>query len=112
MHASQYGFRAKHSTTHAVTESTVNILKSIENGESVINVYLDLSKAFDTIDHAILLQTLEFYGIRGIPLKLFQSYLSYRKQYVQYNDILSNKHNLQCGAPQGSVRPLTLLNLC
>ena len=105
MHASQYGLRTKHSTIHAVTESTVNIIKSIENGESVINVYLDLSKAFDTKNPIILLQKLEFDGITGGggPLKPFQSYLSKRKQYVQYNDIQSNQYNLQCGVPQGSV---------
>ena len=64
---------------------------------------LDLSKAFDTIDHRILMNKLQFYGIRGIALDWFKSYLSGRQQFVSYDDIKSVYHDVTCGVPQGSV---------
>ena len=64
---------------------------------------MDLSKAFDTTDHQILLHKLEFYGIRGTPLKWFKSYLSNRKQYVKYNNSDSLQRDITCGVPQGSI---------
>ena len=82
----QYDFRKKHSTINAITALTSDVIKALENKDSVLSVFLDLSKAFDTIDHQILLYKLEFYGIRGNPLKWFKSYLSNRKQYVKYNN--------------------------
>ena len=64
---------------------------------------MDLSKAFDTIDHQILLKKLFHYGIRGLPLKLFESYLSNRKQFVMVNGVKSKYNEVNCGVPQGSV---------
>ena len=66
-------------------------------------VYLDLSKAFDTIDHSILLKKMEHYGIRGITLEWFKSYLNQRVQYVTYKSTNSKSLNIPCGVPQGSV---------
>ena len=81
---SQYGFRHKHSTINAITEFTNDIMSSFDVKHTSLAVYLDLSKAFDTIDHSILLKKMEHYGIRGISLEWFKSYLSQRVQYVTY----------------------------
>ena len=98
-----YGFRPKHNTSQAVLQFTANILNSLDNKLSAIGVFLDLSKAFDTIDHKILLQKLDHYGIRGIALEWFSSYLSGRSQFVDFNGTSSRHMNLNCGVPQGSV---------
>ena len=74
----QYGFRAKHSCEHAVGQLIGTMLKNLENNKTTISVLLDLSKAFDTIEHSIMLKKLELYGVRGLPLQWFNSYLSNR----------------------------------
>ena len=99
----QYGFRTKHSTIDAVTKFTADINHSLDEKEATLAVYLDLSKAFDIIDHTILRNKLEFYGVRGHALNWFTSYLTDRKQYVQYEGCNSKITNVQCGVPQGSV---------
>lgn len=100
---SQYGFRSKHSTNHAVHELVDNVINLMDNKNSTLGIFLDLSKAFDTIDHKILLNKLEWYGVRGMALDWFRSYLSNRKQYVHYAQHKSNICNIPCGVPQGSV---------
>ena len=99
----QYGFRENHSTINAATKFLIDTVSALNNRESTLSVFLDLSKAFDTIDHDILLNKLEYYGIRGVPLKWFKSYLSNRTQYVQYHNENSDRMNIICGVPQGSV---------
>ena len=79
----QYGFRAKHSCEHAIGQLIGTVLKNLENKKITVSVLLDLSKAFDTIKHEIMLKKLDLYGVRGIPLKWFQSYLSERKLRVK-----------------------------
>ena len=69
----------------------------------VLGVFLDFSKAFDTVDHDILFQKLEFYGVRGLALDWFKSYLYQREQFVEYNGAKSNKDRITCGVPQGSI---------
>ena len=79
------------------------LISSLEKGESVIGVFLDFSKAFDTVDHAILLCKLEHYGIRGNALSWFKSYLTDREQFVTFNGISSATKLVSCGVPQGSI---------
>lgn len=104
LYSSQYGFRSNHSTVHALAEFVGHVLKGFENNEYTLGVFLDLSKAFDTVKHDILLKKLEFYGVRGPILKWFQSYLANRSQYVKYNGTLSKTEKcFDYGVPQGSV---------
>ena len=101
--SSQYGFRRRHSTLHALINATENLYQSIDKKHHTIGIFIDFSKAFDTVNHTILLEKLEVYGIRGNILKLLNSYLSNRRQYVNYGGIDSTLLNITCGVPQGSV---------
>ena len=100
---SQFWFRKMHSTYMALMTLMNRLITSLENDEYVLGIYLDFSKAFDTVDHVILLKKLAHYGIRGTALKWFESYLSNREQYVTYNGISSSKQRIKCGVPQGSI---------
>ena len=100
----QFGFRKTHSTNNAFTLLTSKITESFNSKQKILGIFLDLSKAFDTIDHTILLSKLYHYCIRGISLQWLKSYLGNRKQQVQINNMLSTKiHTITNGAPQGSV---------
>ena len=99
----QYGFRPKHSTYMAIAQLVDKIANAVEKNETTIGIFLDLSKAFDTIDHSILLHKLEHYGFRGIVLEWFKNYLSNRIQYVAFNNCTSDLGNITCGVPQGSI---------
>ena len=99
----QFGFRKGHSTTHALHKSTESIKNNLENGKHVLGIFIDLSKAFDTLDHRILLSKLETYGIRGVALSLMKSYLTGRDQYVSFNSTASDTLGIRYGVPQGSI---------
>ena len=99
----QYGFRKNHSTNLATIELTTKLLQAIDNNEYTIGVFLDLAKAFDTVNHEILLKKLEHYGIRGIALKWFENYLTNRKHIVKYKLEKSVSLTVKCGVPQGSI---------
>ena len=99
----QFGFRSKHSTQHAVISLVNNITNSLDSSNIVIGVFLDLKKAFDTVDHTILLKKLYSYGIRGKAHKWLTSYLTGRTQYVVYDGHKSSTLNMTCGVPQGSI---------
>ena len=113
---SQYGFRTQHSCTDAICELTGEITKNKKNGLYTIGVFLDLSKAFDTLPHTILLDKMNKYGIRGLANKWFASYLNTRTLRVKCNvasgnnQTLSDDKTIDIGTPQGScLGPLLFL---
>ena len=81
----QFGFRQGHSTVHAVQTAIDSVIKSLNSSDKTMGIFIDFSKAFDTIKHRILLRKLEHYGIRGIALDFITDYLTNRKQYVSYD---------------------------
>ena len=104
----QYGFRAKHSTEHALITFMDFVTDELEKGNHVIGVYLDIQKAFDCVNFQILFRKLIKYGIRGKSLELIQNYLTNRKQKVKLEDengavVFSDLRSITCGVPQGSV---------
>ena len=99
----QHGFRKQHSTEHSVPEVLDRIISSLDSGNTPINIFLDLSKAFDTINHKILLAKLKHYGICGTFLNWFNSYLSNRKQFVEINNIRSDCSPVLFCIPQRSI---------
>ena len=106
----QFGFRNNHSTYMALLIMLENIRNALDNGEYAVGIFLDFQKAFDTVDHNILLDKLFNYGIRGIALEWFKSYLSNRHQVVKYNNYESEPRKILCGVPQGSTSgPLLFL---
>ena len=100
---SQYGFRDEHSTELASLEFIDIIHQHLDSGKIPISVFLDLSKAFDTLDHRILLHKLKYYGISDSPLSWFESYLSNRCQFVDFDGTYSTARHLSTGVPQGSI---------
>lgn len=103
LYDSQYGFRKFHSTEFAALEFTDKIVTNLDQGTLPVAIFLDLSKAFDTIDHSILIHKLQYYGFHGTSLSWFKSYLNNRKQYVQYSDVNSSHSQITTGVPQGSI---------
>ena len=99
----QFGFRHSNSTEMAVNAFLENVYEKLNASEHTAGVYLDLRKAFDVIDHKILLKKLEHYGVRGVTLDLFYSYLSDRKQHVKLLNCVSTPKIIRSGVPQGSV---------
>ena len=99
----QFGFRKNHSTSLALIDLYEKISLALDRNEHAVGVFLDLSKAFDTVDHNILLDKLEHYGIRGVALDWVRSYLSNRLQFVQFNGHSSSPQTICCGVPQGSI---------
>lgn len=107
----QYAFRKNCSTTLAILELTSNILKSFNEKSYTVALFLDLSKAFDTIDKSLLLKKLDHYGVRGSFNDFLSSYLSNRKQFVQYNDFNSDYKPITTGLMQGSILSTILFNI-
>ena len=106
----QFGFRSTYSTNHALLSITERIKDLVDSGNYVCGIFVDLEKAFDTVNHRILCEKLEYYGLRGNVNKLIQSYLTNRKQFVSINGFDSNLREILCGVPQGSsLGPLLFL---
>lgn len=99
----QYGFRESHSTELAAVELTDRIINSMDKKETPLAIFLDLSKAFDTINHEILLNKLNFYGVKCNAYKLLESYLTNRKQCIALENTFSSLLPITTGVPQGSI---------
>jgi hypothetical protein len=99
----QFGFKKNHSTDMALITLLNKIINALESNQHVIGIFLDFAKAFDTVDHNILLTKLSHYGFRGNVLSWFKSYLFNRKQVVKYNNTYSDQNTVLCGVPQGSI---------
>ena len=91
------------STTEALLDLVEEITTSLEQNKYTVGVFIDLKKAFDTVDHDILCKKLHFYGLRGVAQEWIQSYLENRKQFVSFNSCHSEILNVTCGVPQGSI---------
>ena len=110
IYSKQFGFRSKHSTNHAIISLTEHIRNLLDDAQYVCGIFVDLEKAFDTVDHKVLCEKLKFYGLRGNINNLLQSYLSNRKQYVSLKGFNSEVRDITCGVPQGSsLGPLLFL---
>lgn len=107
----QFGFRRNKGTTQALLKHTNYIYESLDNNNFVFAMYLDLRKAFDSVDHEILLSKLYHYGIRGLPLDWFRSYLSNRQQCVIVNEVCSSPQLLTHSVPQGGNLSALLFSL-
>lgn len=107
----QYGFRPGLSTENALYNATQFLYDSLDKGLKTIAVFIDLAKAFDTIQHDILLKIIPNFEINNKSLLWFKSYLSNRQQMVKLNDVISNSGYIEYGVPQGSVLGLILFIL-
>ena len=106
----QFGFRANHSTNHALISMTESIKSFLDSSDCVAGIFIDLKKAFDTVNHQILCNKLNYYGFRGKINDLLKSFLSNRKQFVSINGYDSSCFQIKCGVPQRStLGPLLLL---
>ena len=98
----QFGFRQKYSTTFALIHLTETIKEALDQGKYSSGIFVDLQKAFDTVDHNILMGKLKNYGITGVAYSWFESYLKERKQHVSINGFNSKDFPISYGVPQGS----------
>ena len=103
LYKKQFGFQEGHSSEHAIVQLVDQIRSSFESKQYTLGVFVDLSKAFDTVNHKILISKLENYGIRGENLLWFISYLTNGTEFIKYNNLNTSFQKIVCGVPQGSV---------
>ena len=103
LYCKQFGFRKGHSLKHAILHLVEQTNQSFEKNEFTLGVFVDLSKAFDTVDHQVLLKKLEYYGIAGNNLRWFENYLKDRQQFVSFEHNSTKKVTVTCGIPQGCI---------
>ena len=103
INGNQFGFRKNYSTSLAINTFVNKLHEAIENDQVMISLFIDLSRAFDTISHRVLFNKLYQYGIRGLALDWIHNYLQNRKQFVIYNNAQSSFGNISMGVPQGSI---------
>ena len=106
----QFGFRSNHSTSHALINTTEFIKEKLDSGFHVGGIFIDLEKAFDTVNHDLLIEKLYYYGFRCVSQQLIKSFLSDRHQYVSIQGFDSPQLPITCRVPQGStLGPLLFL---
>ena len=103
LYRSQFGFQKNQSTSLAVMELIEEITNNTEQKRVTAGIFIDLKKAFDTVNHAILIKKVEHYGLRGLAKNWIESYLDNRQQYVEVADAQSKQRSVEWGVPQGSV---------
>ena len=103
LHESQFGFQINNPTEHAILQFTGDIAQNFDNGKFTLGVFIDLSKAFDTVDHQILLKKLIHYGVNEKILAWLRCYLFQRKQYIENSNDIKYLLEIDCGVPQGSI---------
>ena len=103
LYGKQFGFRVHHSTDHALADLVDRIIASLNERKHTIGTFVDLSKAFDTVDQDIFLEKLQLYGVQRNYLNWFKSYLTKRKQYIESKDFKTEMLNVRCDVAQGSV---------
>ena len=104
LYKKQFGFQEGHSTEHAIIQLIDQINNCFEKNHFTVGIFIDLKKAFETVDHAILIKKLKHYEIKGNNLRWFESYLENRKQYITYETAkFTTFENMTCGVPQGSI---------
>ena len=111
LYSSQYGFRQAHSTQHAILDMVETIQTNMDKKLFSCGVFIELKKAFDTVNHNILLDKLNYYGFRGIVKQWLSSHLSNCTQTTEIGFHISSKLNINCDVPQGSVLGLLLFFL-
>ena len=112
MSSQQYGFIPNRSTKLATLELRDRNINAMNNQLTPINIYLDLSNAFDSLYHNILVSKLKYYGVQGVSLDLLENYLLGRSQYVDLDLTKFYINEVHCGSPQGSVMGPLLFNIC
>ena len=103
LYRKQFGFQEKHSTEHAIMQLVDQINCSFEKTLYTLDIFIDLSKAFDTVNHKILITRLEDYGVKGTNLQWLKSYLENRKQFIAYENFSTSYISISCGVPQGLI---------
>ena len=104
LYKKQFGFQERHSSEYATIQLIDQINNCFEKNHFTLGIFIDLKKAFDTVDHAVLIKKLKHYGIKGNNLRWFESYLENRKQYITYETTkFTALENMTCGVPQGSI---------
>ena len=103
LYTKQFGFQKSHSTEHAIIQLIDQINSSFEKNNFTLGVFIDLTKAFDIVDHHILISKLENYEVNGNNLRWFQSCLKNRKQYLNFNNKITTSSQITCGVPQGTI---------
>ena len=112
LYKKQFGFQRNNSAEHAILQLTRGVTSSFEKGEYTLGVFIDLSKAFNTVDHQILIKKLQYYGIGCTALEWFKSYFSNRKQCISSQDISESCLDIICGVPQRSILGPLLFLIC